>query len=59
MKRFLIFMIGVGLGAIAVCIFTPLPGEEMRRRIKLQLKKPDIEDKISKIKESIDKFQIE
>ncbi len=59
MKKFLAFIFGIGVGAIVMSLITPVPGHEMRKKMRIQLKRPDINEKLSKIKEIFARFQVE
>ncbi len=59
MKKFCAFMIGLGIGATVAILLTPKPGHEIRTKIKYQLKKPNVKEKLNKVRGILAKFQVE
>jgi hypothetical protein len=59
MKKFIVFIMGIGIGAVLVSLLSPAPGKEIRKKIKVTLKKPDVREKIAKIKDIYSKFQVD
>ncbi|MGB9824134.1 MAG: hypothetical protein ACPLN0_06795 [Candidatus Hydrothermia bacterium] len=59
MKKFGAFLMGLTIGILLGAVIAPEPGPELRKKLKEKLKKPDINQKLSKIKSILTKYEVE
>ncbi|MEO0199430.1 MAG: YtxH domain-containing protein [candidate division WOR-3 bacterium] len=59
MKKVGTFIVGLGLGIILGALIAPQPGTEIRKKLKEKIRKPDINERISKIKSLFSKYEVQ